>query len=346
MSKSDINLSKYVGYIFFHQKEDSKEVEVVRLIKIDDFNNKVTIKNIETGKKRTMLYELLKGWTPLEPTGFISFAIVSSNTSTGKVDDVIVSLYRMIDIKLDINEPYAICRQGVNDFFYDIIKNSNMNMVGVSCSKENCPQGIPYQSLAFCDEVVDFNIVNFYITDTIKDVLECLDTRKYDQTLNNLYVDHMKSKFALYNEAIDTKPSDCGWCRKLTTLLEDNNFILDMDTLRNIYSIDTDVSEHLDVQTTAADVEISYVDEDLKVFLSNIFRLAIKDAIAIEFDFDIDLSEFNNTNYTLIRDKNDKTYIISYTIDGEYREEELKEKVESLSNIDKIRLGYINKYGE
>ena len=80
-------------------------------------------------------------------------------------------------------------------------------------------------------------------------------------------------------------------------------------------------------------------------FIATTFKINIKNnALAVKFDVDIDLADFSNNNYVLIRDIDNITYIISYVVEGEYREQELEEESNKLSGTDLLRLQFYNKY--
>ena len=341
--KTDKKINKYLGYKFFINKSEN-EVELLRLTKISTYNNIVTVRDEDTNKTREIKFEDLKSYTPLEPTGFVSFSKVGIYDENKRLNfDVIVSIYRLLDIKLNMNEPYAICRQSINDFFYDYINNNpDRQLVGVSCSRDDCPTNLPYYMLAACDEVTDFVIVNFYLDDTVDDLLEFINTTKFDKVLNALFIDHMRSINPLYNVSGEKRKSHDGWCRDLKTLLMENNFQHDMDTMRNISSVDFAIDDYLDIKIEK-DIEVAYLKPELLKFISNTFRINIKpNAIAIKFGVDVDLGEFNNMNYVLLRDKNHNTYIISYVLDGEFRESELIE--EELSGVERLRMRFYDKY--
>ena len=346
--KTDKKLSKYLGYKFFKNIEGSDKVDLIRVTRIFDEDDKCKVKDCDTGEERFTTLEDLKGYTPLEPTGFITFAKVGIHDETIKTlmnYDIIVSLYRLIDVKLNINEPYAICRQSINDFFYTMMSgNPYKEYVGVCASRENCPSEIPYYYMAACDEVYNFNIVHFYLTDTINDMLSMIDTTVYDKVLEKLYQAHMKATNPAYIPDNDKRLSHFGWCRSLKTLLEENNVQTDMDTLRNVSSIDFNIMDYVEIKDEDG-LEVYYANKELRDFISNTFKINIKDkCIIIKFDVDIDLSEFSNTNYVLIRDNQNNTYIISYILDGEYRESELVKDDAELSVSDKLRLSFYDKY--
>ena len=341
--KTDKKISKYLGYKFFINKSEN-EVELLRIIKISTYNNIVTVRDEDTKSTREIKFDDLKSYTPLEPVGFVSFAKVGLYDENKRLNfDVIVSLYRLLDVKMNINEPYAICRQSINDFFYDYINNNpEVPLAGVSCSRDDCPVNLPYYILAACDEVIDFTMVHFYLDDTVDDLLEFINTSKYDKVLNGLFIDHMRAINPIYNVSGEKRKSHEGWCRDLKTLLLENNFQNDMDTMRNVSSVDFAIDEYLDTKVEK-DIEVSYLKPELLKFISNTFKINIKpNAIAIKFDVDVDLGEFNNLNYVLIRDNKHNTYIISYVVDGEFRESDLVE--EELSGLEKMHMRFYNKY--
>lgn len=346
--KTDKKISKYLGYKFFKNKENSEEIDLIRVTRIFDEGDKIKVKNCDTNEESFITFEDLSGYTPLEPTGFVTFAKVGMQDDKIKTlmnYDVVVSLYRLLDVKLNINEPYAICRQSVNDFFYNLINpNPDKEYVGVSCSRENCPNNIPYYMMAACDEVYNFTIVHFYLTDTINDILEMIDTTLYDKVLEKLYQIHMKSTNPLYIPDGDKRLSHYGWCRSLKTLLQENNFQTDMDAMRNISAVDFNIEDCVEVKDENG-LEVKYANIELHNFIANTYRINIKEkCIVMKYDVDIDLAEFNNTNYVLIRDNQNNTYIISYILDGEYREKDLIDEENKLSATDKLRMEFYNKY--
>lgn len=346
MSKTNKNLTKYIGYKFFKENEDGS-FELIRIIDIDDFNDKIKIKNIEDGSTKTIPYKTLTGYTPLEPYGFMIFSKVSIKSEEETLHDVIVSMYKHLDVKLNINEPYAICRQSITDFFYTIISNDpSQEIVGVSCSRDNCPTNIPYEIMGSCDEVLKCTFVNLYITDTINDILECIDTKSFDTTLKKLYDKHMKSVNPLYIPVDNPQKSHMGWCPTLKLLLDENNVITDLDVMRNITAVDFDLSKELVKVSNNSGVEIDSLNNEALQFINYTFRINAVNTMVLEYNVDIDLADFNNMNYILLRDNTDKTYIVSYTVDGEYIQKDLEEENSKLGAGDKLRLAFYNKYAD
>ena len=180
MSKTSKDINKYRGYIFY-KVDENDNVELLRIVDIEQFNDKVIVKK-ENGSTKTMTIGSLSKYTPLEPTGFIMFTRVTVNGANGiPADDIIASVYRLLDVKMDINEPYAICRQNVTDFFYSLIATEeDHGQVGVSCSRDTCPGNIPYNVLACCDSVINSTMVNFYLNDSLEDIIECINPKELE----------------------------------------------------------------------------------------------------------------------------------------------------------------------
>ena len=102
-----------------------------------------------------------------------------------------MSLYKLLDLMLGNNTPYAICRQGVTDFFHTMIASENVPfMAGISVSIDTCPPNVPYQELTACDQAVDMKMVHFYRDDTLDDILNCIPLSRYDKVLETLYRQH------------------------------------------------------------------------------------------------------------------------------------------------------------
>ena len=346
--KTDKKLSKYLGYKFFKTIEGTEDIDLIRITRIFDEDDKCKTKNCDTGEEKFITIEELKGYTPLEPTGLVTFAKVGmqdDKISTLMNMDVVVSLYRLLDLKLNINEPYAICRQSINDFFFTMMSGDpSKEFVGVCASRENCPVGIPYHAMAACDKVYNFNVVHFYLTDTINDILEMIDTTLYDKVLEKLYQEHMKSVKPVYTPDGDKRLSHFGWCRKLSTLLKENNVQNDMDTMRNITAVDFNILDYTETKNEDG-LEVIYANHELCDFIANTFRIVIKEqCIIMQYDVDIDLAEFNNTNYVLLRDNQNITYIVSYILDGEFRQSDLIAEENKLTVSDKLRISFYDKY--
>ena len=137
--------------------------------------------------------ELKRDYTPIKPEGVVSFKIVYMDDNKNKKEslrDVMILVYRNIDLAIGLDDlPFIICRQSVNDFFSDYIAKdiSNNNLVGVCCTKDNCPTNVNFRYLMSCSGIQRSDLINYYKDDTFNDLLRCVPVEKYDKVLDSLY---------------------------------------------------------------------------------------------------------------------------------------------------------------
>lgn len=338
MGMSDKHLKKYLGYKMYKINED-ESVDMIRIIRVSEYNNMITYKDLNTGIETKTNIKSLAGFTPLEPIGVISFAEVGINDKDGHLNkDVIVSAYRLLDLKMDINSPYCICRQSVNDFFASVMY-PDKGIVGVSVTRENCPVEIDYRLMVSASTLFNYEMVHIYYEDVIDDILECVNTKKYDSVLAGLQKQYIEDA-GLLNR--DNKASINGWCNSLKSLLVDNDFINDIDEMRDIQGVDFNIADHLvDNDTTTPSKGF---DKDTLEFFRVTFKVPVVSTVVIPYKHDIDLAEFNNTNYIKMRDNTDTLYIVVYKNRGQYLEKELEDWNNKKSISDQIKLAFYNKY--
>ena len=350
VTKQDI--LKYRGYKFYKEKEDGT-FEIFRftgdikeckddpndfeLGTIDEVGHNVWV---DLGNIRYS--ELKENYTPIKPEGFISFNIVYMEDSQTKdaLRDVMILMYRSWELAIGIQDPFAVCRQSVNDFFSDFVSKdvANNHMVGVSCTRENCPANIDYHILLSCSGIQRSDLISYYKDDTFESILNCLPVEKYNKVLDKLYEEHVPTA----KDPIAAAASSVydGWCRSIDLLIETNNVMADFNYMNNVIGVDFELEKHLNDRETG----VKELDTAARLFLSEVIKCRIKETRVTEFNYSIDLSKFNNTNYTLIRDKNNYVYLVVYLAEGEFLEEELQEEINKLDISDKLRLAYYNKY--
>lgn len=343
VKSSDKEFKKYLGYKFYKVDPDSDEVEIVRIVSLYKDKPNVLIKHEDGHISNINIEKLGKEYTPLTPKGFIMTAhVVTYDENKEACHDVIVSLYNYLDAKMGNNIPSAVCRQSINDFFYDLISNTeNHGWVGVSVTPDNCPAQINYMYVLACDRVIRTDMVNFYLDDTIDDILDSFSTIPYDDVLNKLYVDHMKSINPMYTDGKnDKRTSDHGWCRSLKSLLIENNFISDIDSMRMVTSFNFDLKSFM----TVVDEDVFEFDPIMIDFFNYIYKLNVTKTMVIKYGYDINMGEFQNSNYIFIRDSNNITWLCVYVNNGEYIEKDLEDEFNMLGVADKLRLSYYDKY--
>ena len=337
-SVQKVSYKKYLGYKFYLDKGNNN-FDVIKVIRVYE-DNTFKVKSVDSDMTRNMGLDTLRKYTPLEPIGVITFNILLTEDNF----DVMVAAYKLFDIKMGDNNPYVVCRQGVRDFFYDLCCKGDPevenHLVGVSVSRDTCPANMNINELTACDMVVDTRMVHFYREDSLKDILECLNQGPFNKILNIDFTDHIKSDPKYQPFMLERKEKD-GWCKNIKTLLEINNFMGDIDSMLQITAVDFIVKDYL------ISSEVGYQLNELALtFFDYVFKVNAVDTRVIKYDNSVNLADFNNSNYTLIRDKKNILYIVVYLVQGEYLESELEDRMNKLSVSDKLRLSYYDKYSK
>ena len=118
----------------------------------------------------------------------------------------------------------------------------------------------------------------------------------------------------------------------------------DINEMLGIVQVDFKLSDY---ETTVSkkdnngnNIEYKIARDDLRLWLSSIYNMNISEIAILEFDHDINLADFNDTRYLLIRDITNTLYIAVYTIDGEFYEKDLEEKSKELDFSSKFKLSF------
>jgi hypothetical protein len=109
--------------------------------------------------------------------------------------------------------------------------------------------------------------------------------------------------------------------------------------MQNIVSVDFELAKHI-----IKEGELDKLDTETTLFLTKLYKSNIVDTRVIEYDNSVNLADFNNNNYTMLRDKTKKLYLVVYLVQGEFLEAELEEQLNKLSVTEKLGLTYTNKY--
>lgn len=339
-----------VGVKFF--KDNGDDLELIRLIKVstsDEMPRNVTVLDLSNNEKRTMETSELKEWTPLEPDGYMTFNIVALHDPDGnEYKDVIVTIAKMLIMKyIGDMKPYAICRQSISDIFASayIVESENEQLAGLSVNQDNCPANFDYMMMLGCDEIIRTKHFNFYRTDTLeRDILPNIRTTSFDNVLHKLYETHLETEGHL--ERLDVVDSDKGWCKDLTTLLKENNFQSDMNDMLGITDVQFKIPDYI-VQKELPGHPGEMYDaptDDLKLWLSSIYKVNISDATILKYNHDINMGEFNNATYFFLRDSESDLYLVVYNVAGEYLEADLEAKREEHDFSTNFRIAFYNKY--
>ena len=307
----------------YYRYDENDNIELIRVIKFNDTEVKVSINN---EIKKMSRKELEEQYLKLNPHAIVNFCIVKLRDG---LDDVIVTVHKVSDLNSNEPTPYCVCRQNITDVFANQIQISNKMYVGCCMSLETCPPDIDYRIMVACNGMEKCINVCAYMDDTLDTMLELVKEKEFNNTLEALFVDHVNAvvrstpSLAMMKDRIMKLDSYDGYCKTLRLLLEQNNFMYDFYRTFNIIPIDEEV-----VFDTEGKVADNIVD-----IISDIYEVNISASLCVEYWYDIDLSTIQN-EYVLIMDKNDKLYVISYVSNGAKHIN--VEKVESEENIERM----------
>lgn len=325
---------KMLGLQFYKYLDDDT-YDLKRIVAIC---NEDTIKVLDlNGNVKKINISELDDYTKIVPDGMISVVVADMGEINGKnVEDVIISLYKMGDMNLGNYEPYVVCRQNITDFFANHLATSgeSTNLVGVSVSRDTCPENIDYGIMIACNDIKSDNVmVNIYIEDTIDSILGLIKSKPFDRTLEGCLQDHCKSKGILYmgQDEVD------GYCKTLELLLKLNNFEFDLNAAYNILPINESISDV--VKEIHDEILGDYVSLPQYIIdaLSAQMKINIQDTFVVPYDREnFSLSDIADTKYLMLKDINNLLYIVNYTSVGEFRETDL-EAIAARTAMEKIK---------
>ena len=333
-----------LGYKFYRIKDG--EIETIRVVSIKNQDRVKIIKNDDY--ENTLLVDpngIVNNFTKLASDGLITFNIVKLHVNKLTVDDIIVCLYKSSTMKNNIQEPDVVCRQNISDLYYNYQRtNIEKEMVGMCMTKATCPANLDYMIMTACDGVEYSTGINIYIEDNIDTILSMIPKKKINKVLSNGLEQHL-TRFNILSIDNGSIKSHNGYCRNIDQLLKENNFQYDFDTVFDIIGLGLDLNDYMVSVKDEIDEEYYTLKNDIVNELNKIFRINITNTVVIEYDHDIDLLELKDIKYILIRDINNKLFIVNYTENGEFRESDLSviaakqaiSKVSLLFNRDKYK---------
>lgn len=287
------NYNIKIGCKFYRYLDDQEEPEVIRILKFDKEKGRVKYLDKDKNKNSMDLTELADKYKKLRPDGVIIFSVVK----LGETNDVIIGLS---SLERNNAECYAICRQAISDIFTNNIKKAQQTeFIGVSVNRDTCPPNIDFQTLFFCDGIQSSIVVEVYLDDTLDDILNLINPKKFDTAIRNLkYYVQRNNRNAL------------GFNETLKDLLISNNFMYDFRRCFNI----TEVPFYIDEETEG-------LSADNILFLENELKVNIMETYVIRYTKEIDLRSIRR-DYILVssaQEEYSKIYIVGYDkADGKY----------------------------
>lgn len=344
-----------LGQKLFKENEDGS-IHMIRIVgmkkpfKITDTTkdpSEITVFDYETNERKKVRVDSLSEYHPLEPDGILAVSSVWLKNEKGIITkDVIVTATKYLNLKLHIsNIPFAACRQSITDVWYNLFINDESQMMnGMAVNQNNCPSNFDYGYMFACDNVEYSDFINFYRTDMLEDLYPMMDINKFNIVLNDLYKRHVK---ASKNPSLAFKSDDAGWCKDLKTLLTQNNFQYDINEMLDITQVDFNISDYL-VEKEVVEKKLKYniARDDFRYWLSLQYKENISEAVFVEYDHDINLADYSNNHYLLLRDNTNKLYLVVYTVVGQFFEADLINKSKEMDFSTKFRLEFYNKYNK
>lgn len=344
-----MKLSVMIGYKIFKENNDGS-VELLRILKVPQLTTstipaKITVRDESNGEIKKISTDNLKEYSPLEPDGLMTFSVCTIRDSEGKPhNDIVVTASKILNLKIGNTLPFAVCRQNITDIFYNLLIKDESEMIsGLSVNQNSCPAGFDFGLMLACDGINFTNSVNYYRTDMINDLYCMIDKKRFDNELEKIYKKHVE---ASNNPALIFKKQDKGWCKDLDTLLKENNFQADSDEMLGIGAVDFEISKYLEEKDLPGKDGETYTSptDELRKWLSSIYKINFGTTTVLEFNHDINLAEFNNAKYFLLRDNTKKLYLFVYLVDGEYHELDLESEDNKTDFSTEFRLNFYNKY--
>lgn len=341
-----MRLQAMVGYKLFKELEDGT-IDLIRIVNCRKYKegnpSEIVIRNEATKEIKKVRVDSLSDYTPLEPDGLMTFNIVNLKTEDGSiVKDVIITVSKILNIKIGDLLPYAVCRQNITDIFYNLLcKTEDDMMVGLAVNNENCPANFNFEMMLACNGIAYSESVNFYRTDLIEDIMKMIKVKKFDDILSDLYSKHVDY---VGDPSLMMKLHHKGWTKNLDTLLKNNNFQTDVDQMLGITHIEPVLNDYIVEKSLPNGDKYSSLEGDIKLWISSLFKIAINDITLLEYDHDINLAEFNNARYLLLRDGSNKLYLAVYTITGEYNRSDLEAEANKKDFSTEFRINFYNKY--
>ena len=330
-----MKVENMLGYKIFRETDDG--IEMYRIIRLNGAPRTMRVKNLDTGEESVVNVDDMKDFTPLTPDGYLTFNKVHILNNNEVLYDVVITASKILNLKVGDTTPYAICRQSCTDLFYNLIcKDESDMIVGLAINQDDCPTNFDFREILACDGVDKSQYVNYYRMDTLEDVMPMIKTKELNEVMNTNFMKHVK---ATGNSTIAFKNEDRGWCKDIDTLMKENNFQSDIDQMLGITAVNFKIEDYI-----VEDNDNQTFTNDLIAWLRSVFRININRIGVVEYGYDVDLAEFNNARYFLLRDNTKKVYLCVYTVDKDELEIDLVNKANELDISTKFILDFYNKY--
>jgi hypothetical protein len=270
----------FIGAKFYKYKEDGS-LEIIRISRVKSEGVYVVHKDNDNKVTYIRTEEQLHEYTLLRSDAIYTFSIVVNAESNEKLYDVIVTMARKSDKG---NKPYVVCRQMMQNIFAQMV--TTQKVLGMSLSQDTCPADVKFEVMLMCSKLINTIIVNGYVDDTPETIL------KFAQKIIKQADKILSVQASKLSDAFQ------GLCGSVEELLKENGFWDDVDKGLKITKLN-DKIENCSLNTE----QLTYLESEISYLMDNV--------TVVEYDKDIDFSKIK-TDYMLIRDNENKIYLVNY----------------------------------
>ena len=292
-----------------YQIFEGEELKVRRVIKAKNENTYVLK---EDGVEENIIVsdkDLADKYVRLIPDALLNIMITKEESyENNDVNDVYFCINKTTDITLGANEPVLILRQNI----YSKFKNISAAGFGdvyigecgtiVNSSKEELAEFMTFESIEKQCSIA------LYLDDSESDILECIPN-KFKKDINN----------TLCSIKSSMPPMCKGTTETIEQLWSENDFIGNYKSIFNIVAIDFPIVLGEESYNAEGDI---IINDKQKKRIEDILRRYISNIKVIKYDKDIDISKIVNTQHVVVSDSENKIYLIAYSVDGYYAEDE------------------------
>lgn len=293
----------FIGAKFYKYKEDGT-LEMIRIIRSKSENCFVVIKNDDFSVTHTRTSEQLHEYTLLRADAIYTFNIVILGENDATLHDVLITMSR----KKDKREPYVVCRQMMQNIFAQMITNETV--LGNCVSQDSCPKDINFKANLMCNKLVRSMNINGYLDDTPETILKLVD--KLVKQADKFLVDQHKRLSGSYH----------GLCSSVEELLNNNGFWDEVNKGLQITQLN-DKIENCSLNLE----QLTYLEKHISYLMDNVH--------VVEYGNDIDFTQIKS-DYMLIKDSENKLYLVSYLRGSFIKQEHLSE--EELAKFTSVKI--------
>ena len=289
-------INNRIGSKFYTYIGDKRED--VRLVSSTDNKAIVFILNDESSLKYIDIKDFDR-YVEVMPDAKLDIMITSYTDETKK--DIYAWVYRCDDIMKGITEPKLMLRQDVISYNKNIFNPTEVQYVGDCITDLTNPIHAPLTKMADFYKVDKNYTINLYLSDTLNDILSCIDN-KFMTEVNDVL--HELTKY--------NSDSIQGYCDNLIQLFEENGFMGYYRSIFNISQLDFEINPSKDEnEVLRLSLEQQHKIEDLLCkYITNI--------IVLEYDQDIDIKEIVQYKHIIVSDIKDKIYLIAFEVVDDY----------------------------